>query len=167
MVKLCLTKFVLCQKRKLLVNHPPTRLHAFKLFNCQRSNNHGKTAAVGRVPRASARGLSPRASSPSVDGQAVLDQICSVPKAQAFGKPLTPPKPSKRALPVSVPAPREASGGVSRSLFVRLGVKISTRSTRLIQSLFTAALFRPTFHEKWDEPSPTPIKHTLFTFHEM
>ena len=55
MVKRCLTKFVLFQKRKLLVNHPPTRLHAFKLFNCQRSNNRGKTAAVGRVPRASAQ----------------------------------------------------------------------------------------------------------------
>ena len=40
-------------------------------------------------------------------------------------------------------------------LFVRLGVKPS------------AVLFQPTFHEKWDEPSPTPIKHTLFTFHEM
>ena len=47
-------------------------------------------------------------------------------------------------------------------------VKIrSTRSTRSNQNLLTAALFRPTFHEKWDEPSPTPIKHTLFTFHEM
>ena len=43
-------------------------------------------------------------------------------------------------------------------------VKNLSRSTRSNQSLLTAALFRPTFHEKWDEPSPTPIKHTHIHF---
>jgi hypothetical protein len=55
----------------------------------------------------------------------VLDQICSVPKAQAFGKPLTTPKPSKPALPVSVPFKREASGDVSRSLLLGSELKYS------------------------------------------
>ena len=45
-------------------------------------------------------------------------------------------------------------------------LKISTRSTRLIQSLLTAVVFRPTFHEKWDESfrskSHTPTQHSLF-----
>ena len=47
-----------------------------------------------------------------------LTKICPVPKAQAFGKPLTAPKPSKLskpALPVSVPFKREASERVSGS----------------------------------------------------
>ena len=65
------------------------------------------------------------------------------------------------------PIPREASGDVSRSLL--LGSELIPQTFYPLYTFYTvnplpsAVLFRPTFHEKWDEPSPTPIKHTPYS----